>query len=117
MKKLLLAALLLIGAKNFAATVDVSVTIDEINKRTTFSCSEAIVKSTNQFNCACEQFALKAQIVNFFEDGLTIEFKFIDKNDEVISNPIFRLAWGKLSKISCEAKENVFFELSVVATK
>lgn len=117
MKKLLLIVLLNLFNQISAATVDVNVKIDGISKHTTFNCPTAPLKKNNQFACACEQFVLTAKIVETFEDGLTIEFEFVDKDQDIISRPIFRVVWNEPAQLTCEAADSVFFELTVTATK
>jgi hypothetical protein len=117
MKKLVLSALLIISNILSAATVDVTVKIDEISKQTVFNCPITPLKNNNKFVCACEQFALTAKIIETFDDGLTIEFEFVDKDNEVVSRPVFRLVWGELARLTCDSCEQAFFELTVIATK
>lgn len=117
MKKLILSSMLIISNILSAATIAVTVKIDEISKQTVFNCPITPLKNNNKFACACEQFALNAKVIEAFDDGLTIEFEFVDKNNEVISRPIFRLVWGEPARLTCDSCENAFFELTVLATK
>lgn len=115
MKKLILAGLLFGSQFLWSATVDVTVKIDKIVKSTIFKHAEG--QNNAEFKCDCDQFDLMAKIVETFDDGLSIKFEFVDKNQEVIASPIFRLAWDKPAKLTSDECEDPFFELTVVVTK
>ena len=118
MKRIILGAILSISHIIQAATIGVEVRIDGITKQTTFNCPTAPLKNNNSFVCACEHFALKAKILQSFDDGLEIEFEFKDLKDGlVVSSPILRVRWDEPAKLACDNCENAFFELIVTATK